>query len=158
MLYNICRKKTKTCSLFTQQADLRQSSSFDLGTYCTPNARIWSLENPHEVQRDSPKSNVLTAISRRKVYEPFVFEEPTVTGSAYLDARQLCLFPQLEESEPYNCIWHQDGAPSHWHLSERDGLNITVLDQLIFCKGSRNKAGSTWPLCSPDLTSWDFYL
>ncbi|GFX76973.1 uncharacterized protein TNCV_2258361 [Trichonephila clavipes] len=55
----------------------------------TPNARIWSLENPHEElesQRDSPKLNVFYAISRRKVYRPFVFGKPTVSGFAYLDA------------------------------------------------------------------------
>ncbi|GFW31127.1 hypothetical protein TNCV_2577091 [Trichonephila clavipes] len=36
-----------------------------------------------------------------------------VTGSAYLDVLQLWLFPQLEESEPSNFIWQQDGAPPH---------------------------------------------
>ncbi|GFS90473.1 hypothetical protein TNCV_4096831 [Trichonephila clavipes] len=38
----------------------------------THSARIWSLENPHEVlesQRDSPKLKVLCAISQRKVDE-----------------------------------------------------------------------------------------
>ncbi|GFV34245.1 uncharacterized protein TNCV_1775901 [Trichonephila clavipes] len=33
--------------------------------------------------------------------------------SAYLDALQLWLFPQSEESEPNNFIWQQDGAPPH---------------------------------------------
>ncbi|GFY28071.1 uncharacterized protein TNCV_4394051 [Trichonephila clavipes] len=61
----------------------------------THNVRIWSLENPHEVLE--PKLNVFCAISRRKVFGPFVFGEPIVTDSAYLDALQLCLFPQLEE-------------------------------------------------------------
>ncbi|GFX72648.1 uncharacterized protein TNCV_4062441 [Trichonephila clavipes] len=75
------------------------------------------------------------AISRWKVYGPFVFGEPTVTGSTYLDALQLWLFPQLKESEPDNFIWQQDGAPPHWLLSVRDWLNITVLDQWIFHKG-----------------------
>ncbi|GFS75048.1 uncharacterized protein TNCV_1396941 [Trichonephila clavipes] len=54
-----------------------------------------------------------------------------ITGSAYLDALQLWLFPQLEESEPNNFIWQQDGAPSHWHLSVRDWSNITVPNQWI---------------------------
>ncbi|GFX22676.1 uncharacterized protein TNCV_2994111 [Trichonephila clavipes] len=69
----------------------------------THNAHIWSLENSHEVlesYRDSPQLN----ISRRKVHAPFVFGEPTVTGSAYLDARQLWLFSQMKESEPNNFI------------------------------------------------------
>ncbi|GFW37749.1 hypothetical protein TNCV_4629541 [Trichonephila clavipes] len=41
-----------------------------------------------------------SAISRRKVYGFFVYGEPTVTGSAYLDALQQWLFPELKESEP----------------------------------------------------------
>ncbi|GFS94192.1 hypothetical protein TNCV_3786521 [Trichonephila clavipes] len=48
-----------------------------------------------------------------------VFGEPTVTGSAYLDAPQLWLFRQLENKEPDNFIWRQDGAPPHRHLSTR---------------------------------------
>ncbi|GFX94017.1 uncharacterized protein TNCV_3413791 [Trichonephila clavipes] len=52
-------------------------------------ARIWKLENAHEVlesQRDSPKLSAFCAISRWKLYGPFIFGEPTVTGSTYFDA------------------------------------------------------------------------
>ncbi|GFU32417.1 uncharacterized protein TNCV_4540311 [Trichonephila clavipes] len=69
--------------------------------------------------------------------------EPTVTGSAYLDALQLWLLPHLEESEPDNFIWQQDGA--QWHLSVRDWLNITVPDQWISRKGLHDKACFAWP-------------
>ncbi|GFV80331.1 uncharacterized protein TNCV_4957341 [Trichonephila clavipes] len=86
----------------------------------------------------------------------FVFGEPTVTGSAYLDAVQLWLFPQLIESEQYNFIWQQDSVLPHSHLSVRDWLNITVLDQWIFCKGLQDKACFSWPL--PYLIQCDFYL
>ncbi|GFV64015.1 uncharacterized protein TNCV_4376201 [Trichonephila clavipes] len=61
-------------------------------------ARIWSLGISHEAQesqRDLPKLNVFCATSRRKVYGPFVFGEPTVTGSAYRNVLQLWLFHQL---------------------------------------------------------------
>ncbi|GFW58511.1 uncharacterized protein TNCV_718121 [Trichonephila clavipes] len=44
------------------------------------------------------------------------------------------------------------------HLSVRDWLNITVLDQWIFRKGPYDNACFTWPPRSPDLTPWDFYL
>ncbi|GFX94164.1 uncharacterized protein TNCV_4292091 [Trichonephila clavipes] len=66
-----------------------RSCGYLSGHVGTHNARICSLENPHEVlesQRDSPKLNVLCAISLRKVHGPFVFGEPTVTSSAYLEA------------------------------------------------------------------------
>ncbi|GFV00407.1 uncharacterized protein TNCV_3643851 [Trichonephila clavipes] len=82
----------------------------------------------------------------------------TVTGSAYLDALLLWLFPQLEESEPTNFIWQQEGAPPHWYLSVRDWLNITVPNQWIGRKERPDKACIAWPPRSPDLTSCDFYL
>ncbi|GFX90929.1 uncharacterized protein TNCV_3167601 [Trichonephila clavipes] len=97
-------------------------------------------------------------ISRLKVYGPFVFEEPTVTGSAYLDVVQLWLFPQLEESEPDNFIWQQDDAPPHSHLSVRCWLNITVLDQWILRKEPHDKVFFAWPPRSSDLMPCDFYL
>ncbi|GFS83269.1 uncharacterized protein TNCV_600171 [Trichonephila clavipes] len=50
------------------------------------------------------------------------------------------LIPQWEESEPNNFIWQQDGAPPHWHLSERGWLNITVPIQWIGRKEPPNKA------------------
>ena len=40
------------------------------------NVRIWGLENPHEIvqhERDSPKINVFSAVSVRKIYGPFYF-------------------------------------------------------------------------------------
>ncbi|GFT39243.1 uncharacterized protein TNCV_2421771 [Trichonephila clavipes] len=81
-----------------------------------------------------------------------------VTGSAYLDALQLWLFPQLEESEPNNFIWQQDGVPPHWHISAHDWLNITVPKQWIGHKEIPDKACIVWPPRSPDLTPCDFYL
>ncbi|GFV32347.1 uncharacterized protein TNCV_1676331 [Trichonephila clavipes] len=89
---------------------------------------------------------------------PFVFGEPTVTGSAYIYTLQLWLLPQLKESEPDNFIWQQDGSQPHWHLSVRNWLNITVLDQWNFHKGPHDKACFAWPPCSSDLTLHHFYL
>ncbi|GFV45450.1 uncharacterized protein TNCV_299501 [Trichonephila clavipes] len=90
-----------------------------------------------------------------KVHGPFVFGEPTVTGSAYLDALQLWLVSKLKEGEPDNFIWQQDGAPPHRHLSACDWLNITVPDQWIGRKGPQDKVCFAWPPRSPDLTRWD---
>ncbi|GFU37706.1 transposable element Tcb2 transposase [Trichonephila clavipes] len=82
--------------------------------------------------------------SMRKLYGPSVFGETTVTGSAYHDALQLWLFPQLEESELDNFIWQEVGRPPRWDLSVRDWLIITVPDQWIGCKGHRDKACFKW--------------
>ncbi|GFV70658.1 uncharacterized protein TNCV_3842371 [Trichonephila clavipes] len=93
-----------------------------------------------------------------RLYGTFVFGEPTVTGSAYLDALQLWLFPQLKEREPDKFNWLQDGAPPHWHLSVHDWLKSTVLDQWIFRKGPHDKTCFAWPPRSPDLIPCNFYL
>ena len=56
------------------------------------NVRIWGTENPHAMMEhihDLPKMNVLFAVSSCKVYGPFSFVEPTVTGINYLDMLQL---------------------------------------------------------------------
>jgi hypothetical protein len=55
------------------------------------------------------------AVSSCKVYGPFFFVEPTVTGISYLDMVQLWLMPPLrEDSEDF--IFQQDGAPPHFHF------------------------------------------
>ncbi|GFS56622.1 hypothetical protein TNCV_1852871 [Trichonephila clavipes] len=44
----------------------KRSSGYHIGQANIHNARIWSLENPHEMletQRDSPKLNIFCAIS-----------------------------------------------------------------------------------------------
>ncbi|GFV95963.1 uncharacterized protein TNCV_2096321 [Trichonephila clavipes] len=71
---------------------------------------------------------------------------------------QLWLFPQLEEKEPNNFIWQQDGSPPHWHLSVRDWLNITAPDQWNARKELSDKVCVAWLPYSPDLKPCDFYL
>ncbi|GFX17783.1 uncharacterized protein TNCV_475831 [Trichonephila clavipes] len=60
----------------------------------------------------------------------------------------------MEESEPNNFIWQQDGAPPHWHFSVSDWLNIIVPNQWIDRKEPPYKAC----IASPDLTPCDFFL
>ena len=50
------------------------------------NVHIWGEENPHatiEHEKDSPKVNVLCAISKKHVHGPFFFEG-NATGAIYL--------------------------------------------------------------------------
>ena len=47
------------------------------------NCRIWADEQPNALQeweRYSPKVNVWMRITKSKVYGPYMFAEPTVTG------------------------------------------------------------------------------
>ena len=92
------------------------------------NVRIWGLKNLHEIvqhERDSPKINVSSAVSVRKIYGPFFFEGNTVTRNSYLEMLQDWLFPQLNEDFE-DFIFQQDGAPPHWHNQVRRFRNETL--------------------------------
>jgi len=57
------------------------------GTVNRHNVRIWGMVQPHETieyQRDTPKMNVFCAVSQKKVYGPFYFDEKTIKGASYL--------------------------------------------------------------------------
>jgi hypothetical protein len=89
------------------------------------NVRIWGTENSHatiEHIRDSPKLNVFCVMSKATEYRPFFFAEPTVTGTSYLDKMQDWLMPQLDDDSDY-LIYHQDGAPPHYHHLVRGYLS-----------------------------------
>ena len=85
------------------------------------NVRIWGTESPHatmEHVRDLLEVNVICAVSSCKLYGPFFFGEPPVTGINYLEILQLWLVPQLrEDSEDF--IFQQDGAPPHFLFDAR---------------------------------------
>ena len=92
------------------------------------NIRIWGTENPHAMMehfRNLPKVNVFCAVSSYKVYRPFFFAGPAVTGINYLDMLQLWLMPQLQEdSEDF--IFQQDGAPPHFHFDVHAHLSANL--------------------------------
>lgn len=124
------------------------------------NVRIWGTENPRESvehERDSPKLNVFCAVSKKKVYGPFFFQEATVRGNAYLDMLSEWLMPQLEEdSEDF--VWVQDGAPPHWLHDVRDYLDESLPQRWIGRAADDNLNLLRWPPRSPDLTPCDFFL
>lgn len=68
---------------------MSDEATFHINGMCNKhNCRIWGSQKPfsfNEFQRDSPKVNVWCALSRRKIYGPFFFSEPTVTGTNYTD-------------------------------------------------------------------------
>ncbi|GFG34990.1 hypothetical protein Cfor_01095, partial [Coptotermes formosanus] len=77
--------------------------------------------HPHatvEHVRDSPKENTFCAAFSCKVYGPFFFAEPTVTGINYLDILQLWLMSQSQE-DIEDFIFQQDGAALHFHFDVR---------------------------------------
>lgn len=124
------------------------------------NVRIWGTENPRasiEHVRDSPKLNVFCAISKKKVYGPFYFQEATVRGNVYLDMLTEWLMPQLEEDSD-DFVWVQDGAPPHWLHDVRDYLDESLPHRWIGRAADNNLPLFRWPPRSPDLTPCDFFL
>ena len=94
------------------------SDKSTLHTNCKVNrhkVRIWSEENPHatiEHERDSPKMNVLCAISKNHVHGPFFFEG-NVTGDVYLQMLQNWRMNEVIANEHKDFNHQQDGAPPH---------------------------------------------
>jgi len=106
---------------------------------------------------DLPKVNVFCAVSSCKVYRPFFFVEPTVTGIKYLDMLQLWLMPQLQEdSEDF--IFQQDRATPHFHFDIRAHLNANLPGHWIGRASDSNSPLLIWPSRSLDLTPCDFFL
>jgi len=107
--------------------------------------------------RDSPEVNMFYAVSSCKVYGPFFFAEPTVTGINYLDMLQLWLMPQLQEgSEDF--IFQQDGAPPHIHFHICAHLIANLPSRWIGRPSHNDSPLLIWPPRTPDLTPCDFFL
>jgi hypothetical protein len=124
------------------------------GTVNCHNVRIWGTENPHvtvEHVRASPKVNVFCAVASCKVYGPFFFAEPTVTGIIYLDMLQQWLRAQLQEDSK-DFIFQQDGVPPHFHSDVRSYLNANFPVRWIGRTSNDDSAFLPWPPWSPDRT------
>ena len=77
------RKRTDFCDMlledntFLPRMIFSDEATFHLsGKVSRHNVHIWGLENPHEIvqhEHDSPKINVFSAVSVRKIYGPFFF-------------------------------------------------------------------------------------
>ncbi|PSN58023.1 hypothetical protein C0J52_02021 [Blattella germanica] len=120
------------------------------------NCRIWADEQPnatYEWQRDTPKINVWLGVSATKLYGPFMFQEPTVTGVTYLEMLQQFLEPQLtQDGVLHSVVFQQDGAPPHFALCVRAYLNETFPGRWI-----GRAAPRMWAPRSPDITPLDFF-
>jgi hypothetical protein len=122
------------------------------------NVRIWGSENPGatvEHVRGSPKINVFCALSSKKVYGPFFFQEKIVTGASYLYMLIYWLMPQLHED---NFVFKHDGAPPHWHREVRNYLDANLPQRWIGRVTGDNIPLTCWPPRSPDLTLCDVFM
>jgi len=123
------------------------------------NICIWGMENPPTMEhvRDSPKVSVFCAVSSCKVYGPFFFAGPTVTGINYLDMLRLWLMPQLQEdSEDF--VFQQDGALPHFNFDVCAHLSANLSSCCIGHASHSDSPLLPWPPRSPDLTPCNFFL
>jgi len=146
---------------FSRRLIFSDEATFHLsGKGSRHNVGIWGLENPYEIvqhERHSPKINVFSAVSVRKIYGPFFFEGNTVTGNSYFQTLHVWPFPQLnEDSEDF--IFQQDEEPPHWHNQVRRFLNETLPQRWIGRTEPKDLALHSWPSRSPDMTPCDFFL
>ncbi|PSN54229.1 hypothetical protein C0J52_09258, partial [Blattella germanica] len=130
---------------------LNHESKFHIcGFVYKNNCRIWADEQPnatYEWTRDSPKVNVWLGLTQTRIYGPFMFQKPTITGTSFLDMLQMSLVPQLQQD-----VYQQDRALPHFANVVLDFLNETF-PGIWIGRGSQRM----WAPSSPDLTSLEFF-
>ncbi|PNF26044.1 hypothetical protein B7P43_G06350 [Cryptotermes secundus] len=82
--------------------------------------RIWGTR---QHVRDSPEANVFCAISKKNVYGPIFFAEPTVTVMIYLDMLEDWLMPQLNE-DTNDYLFQQDPTVSLITAKTCEGISM----------------------------------
>jgi hypothetical protein len=121
---------------FSEKLIFSDEATFHLhGKVNRHNVRIWGTENPHSTIghiRNSPKLNVFCAMSKEKVYGPYSFAEPTVTGTSYLDMMQEWLMPQLDDSDDF--IYQQDGGSTTLPPPRPQSAFASTLDRTHGCQ------------------------
>jgi hypothetical protein len=96
--------------------------------------------------RDSLRLNVFCAVSSVKVYGPFCFAEPNVTGINYPDMLENYLAPQLQKDMDKDFVFQRVGALPHSCREVTFHLNRTVIAWI-------GRGGTiAWPPRCPDLT------
>ena len=74
--------------------------------------------------------NVFWAVISVKVYGPFFFTEPTVTGISYLYLLENYIMPQQQQDMDRDFIFQQGGACPHFHREVTSYLNCTVVARI----------------------------
>ena len=121
------------------------------------NVRYWSDTNPHvtiETVMKYPKLNVLCAMSKNQLVEPYFFEDDTVNGNNYLSILQNFFIWEVRKLHKVrSIIFQQDGAPAHFSTDVRHYLDNHFPKRWIGSGGPIR-----WAPRSPDLTPLDFFL
>ena len=148
---------------FTESVIFSDEAHFHLsGCVNRHNSRIWSHENPHQIQErplHSPRVTVWCGISAGFLLGPYFFENDdgttsTVTGEKYRSMMRNFMIPEIEKQGLVQDFWfQQDGATSHTARETMALLREHFPGRLISRFGD-----VPWPPRSPDLTPADFFL
>jgi hypothetical protein len=98
---------------------------------------------------DSLQKTMICKLVFGHVMRPFFLNKPTTNKTKYLQMLKdhvVTQFPNLSQ-----VILQQDSAPQHWGQKVHGYCNVKFPS---LCIGSRGPISR--PLCSPDITSWDF--
>ncbi|GBO46894.1 hypothetical protein AVEN_186267-1 [Araneus ventricosus] len=136
------------------------------GSVNTQNCRIWTRENPFQMQPlplHSQKVTVWCGFTVEFIVDSFFFEEIgpsglvicTVNGTRYESLLRNHLIPALQQRGHVDRkIFMQDGAPPHIAGTVKQLLNLHFGNDRII---SRHFL-IAWPPRSPDLNPCDFWL
>lgn len=125
------------------------------------NQRIWSCENPHQLN-ESPlfpkRVTIWAGMSSKGIHFQVLHEN--VTSISYMDLLRTWFIPYLQESgEIDNAFFMQDGARPHTANMVLAYL-CEVFDERVISNRYPEvfQKGFSWPPYSPDLNPCDYFL
>lgn len=155
--------KTRDDESFLANILWTDEANFHLnGAVNTWNFRVWSAQNPNEMEEQqpwSPKITVWLGFTASFILPPFFFEENghsvTVTSERYCQMLQQHAIPHLKQKRAFSrVIYQQDGATPHTAVTTKTLLRNLFDDNRVISRGF----DLLWPSHSPDLNGCDFWL
>lgn len=155
-------EQLETDPLFYQKIVFSDEAHFQLnGFFNKQNCRIWSQQNPQQFLQtplNPEKCTVWCGLHAGGIIGPYIFKNEdgvrvTVNGDRYRTMINDFFFENMENIDPDEMWFQQDGATCHTANATIDLLKTKFDDKLISRNGPVN-----WPPRSCDLTPLDFFL
>ena len=151
-----------TDPLFYRQIVFSDEAHFWLNGFVNKqNCRIWNENNPQEILQTPlhpEKCTVWCGLHAGGIIGPYFFKNEagarvTVNGDRYRTMINDFLFENMDDIDPDEMWFQQDGATCHTSTATIDLLKSKFGDKLISRNGTVN-----WPPRSCDLTPLDYFL
>ena len=152
----------ETDPLFYRQIVFSDEAHFSLNEFVNKqNCRIWSDTNPQETLQTPlhpEKCTVWCGLHAGGIIGPYFFKNEagarvTVNGDRYRTMINDFLFENMDDIDPDEMWFQQDGATCHTAIATIDLLKSKFGDKLISRNGPVN-----WPARSCDLPPLDYFL